>query len=229
MENRQGKLIVIEGTDCSGKETQTNILVENLMDLGYEVFRMPFPRYDTPTGRIIGGPILGKEYICPSYFEDAANIPPKVASLYYAADRLYHSEEIKKNLKEGKIVILDRYVESNMSCQGGKFKTQEERNAMYEYLETLEYGLHELARPDVVIFLHMPYEYSIELKKSRQEKLDDVEIDEQYLRNSESAYLEMKDKYNFKYIKCVKDDAVRSIEDISKDVLKLAKEIIDKN
>ena len=66
----RGKLIVIEGTDCSGKETQTNILMDRLKKEGYPVVKFSFPMYDTPTGKIVGGPYLGKEYICDGWFPE---------------------------------------------------------------------------------------------------------------------------------------------------------------
>jgi dTMP kinase len=111
----KGKLIVIEGTDCSGKETQTKLLVKYLKENNTKVFTMSFPNYDSPTGKIIGGPFLGKSYISEGYFpEGAPNVDPKVSSLYYAADRLYNLPIIQKKLNEGYIVILDRYVYSNM-------------------------------------------------------------------------------------------------------------------
>lgn len=225
--NLKGKLIVIEGNDCTGKETQCKLLIDRLIKEGYETFTMSFPRYDTPTGKIVGGPLLGKSYICESFFEDPANVPPKVASLYYSADRLYHKEEIMKNLNDGKIVVLDRYTTSNMGHQGGKLKTKEERSSMFEYFARLEYDLLELPKPDGVILLHMPYENALELKKKRAETPDKVEIDEDYLRHAESAYLEMKDKYDFKYVICANDGKTRAIEDIGEDVYKYAKEIID--
>ena len=92
-----GKIILIEGTDCSGKETQSNILEENLIKDGYKVFKMSFPVYDSPTGKIVGGPYLGKESISSGWFKEGANnVPAKVASLYYAADRLYNVGIINK-------------------------------------------------------------------------------------------------------------------------------------
>ena len=84
-----GKIILIEGTDCSGKETQSKLLTEKLKKLGYSATYFTFPNYDSPTGKIIGGPFLGKSYISEGYFpEGAPNVDPKVSSLYYAADRL---------------------------------------------------------------------------------------------------------------------------------------------
>lgn len=83
----KGKIIVIEGTDCSGKETQSKKLIERLNKEGIKTEYFSFPQYNTPTGRIVGGPYLGKSYICECWFpEGAINVDPKVASLYYAAD-----------------------------------------------------------------------------------------------------------------------------------------------
>ena len=84
----KGKIIVIEGTDCSGKETQTSLLVQNLKKQGRKIERLSFPDYDSPTGKIVGGPYLGRTGMGESFFkEGAAAVDPKVAALYYAADR----------------------------------------------------------------------------------------------------------------------------------------------
>ena len=142
---QKGKLIVIEGTDCSGKETQSKRLVEYINENGGKAVMFSFPMYDTPTGKIVGGPYLGKPEICEGYFkEKATNVDGKVASLYFAADRLYNSTLITDKLKEGYTVILDRYVESNMAHQGGKCVTLKERIKIWKFLEKLEYGLLKL-------------------------------------------------------------------------------------
>ena len=138
----KGKLIVIEGTDCSGKETQTKLLVKYLKENNIKVFTMSFPNYDSPTGKIIGGPFLGKSYISNGYFpEGAPNVDPKVSSLYYAADRLYNLPIIQKKLNEGYTVILDRYVYSNMAHQAGKEDDKEKRLALYNFNATFEFVL----------------------------------------------------------------------------------------
>ncbi len=223
----KGKLIIIEGTDCSGKETQCKKLIEKLNGEGYKTFTMPFPRYDTPTGAIIGGPLLGKSHICESFFGDPVSVPPKVAGLYYVADRLYNSSEIVKNLEEGKIVILDRYTTSNMGHQGGKLSTKEERKELYEFYDKLEFDMCGLPRPDGVIFLHMPAQNVFEIRTKRVEELDKVEQNDEYIKAAERAYLEMNDLFGFKYVPCAVEGKTRSIEDIGEDVYKLAKEIID--
>ena len=208
-------IIVIEGTDCSGKETQSKKLVEYLNNNGYKAIRYSFPNYDSPTGKIVGGSYLGKEHIGPCLFpEGAVNVDYKVASLYYAADRLYNIKEIENSINDGYIVILDRYVYSNMAHQGCKQQSKELRNDIYEWLEKLEFGLLKLPVPDVKLFLHMPSKYTKILKQNREESLDQHELNDEYISNAEAAYLELTDKYNFKTISCVDNDKIKSIDDI---------------
>ena len=217
----RGKIIVIEGTDCSGKETQTSLLVQRLKREGKKVERLRFPMYETPTGKIVGGPYLGKDYITPCWFsEGAVNVDPKVAALYYAADRKYNIWVILEDLKNGYNVVLDRYVYSNMAHQGGKFKTEKERDEMFNWIEKLEFDLLELPHADIKVFLHMPYEASIKLKESRvkSEKLDQHERSKEHLIHAERAYLELAKKSNFYKIECAKDDEVLPIEKISEEL-----------
>ena len=216
---KKGMFILIEGTDCSGKETQSKRLVERLNNEGIKSVYLTNPNYDTPTGKIVGGPYLGKQEICDCYFEEGAvNVNPKVAALYYGADRLYNKNKIDHYLNEGYVIIQDRYVESNMAHQGGKITDSKKRNEMFEWLEELEYGLLDLNRPDVIYFLHMPYEFAVELKKNRT-SLDGHEKSKEHLINAENAFLELKDKYGFEYINCTQENKIRSIEDINNEIL----------
>jgi len=211
----RGKLIVIEGTDCSGKETQSKKLIERFREEGIEIEYFSFPCYDTPTGKIVGGPYLGKLHICSGWFpESAPNVNPKVSALYYAADRKYNIEKINALLDAGKNVILDRYVYSNMAHQGGKIQDIKERDRMYTWLETLEFGLLELPIPDIKLFLHVSYEASQALKLNRQEALDENEKDKNHLLHAEQAYLEVADRYEFEKIECSYKDKIFSIDEI---------------
>ena len=224
---KKGKLIVVEGTDCSGKETQVKRAVARFKEMGLNIYNYSFPMYDTPTGRIVGGPYLGKSYICEGWFpEGATNVDALTASAYYAADRRYNIGIINEHLEKGDIVILDRYVESNMAHQGGKLKTPGERTKMYQKLDTLEFEIMELPRPDAVIFLYMPFEYAAVLKKNREETPDQHESNKAHLKQAETAYLELTEKYGYKKITCVKDDIIRTIDDINDEVVKTIKEII---
>ena len=221
----KGKLIVVEGTDCSGKETQTKLLIEHMKKEGLKVEKFSFPMYDTPTGKIVGGPYLGKKEICECWFkEGAVNLDPKVASLYYAADRKYNIDKALKLLDEGYYVLLDRYTTSNLAHQGSKIKDKDERFNMYQWIDKLEYWLLQLPKPDKTIFLHVPYEYSCELKKNRV-NLDENEKSPEHLKGAERAYLELVELYNWDKIECVKDGKLRSIEDINEEILKLIEEM----
>ena len=215
----KGKLIVIEGTDCSGKETQTKLLIEKLKKSNISVETFSFPNYNSATGKIIGGPYLGKSYICEGWFKETApNVNPKVSSLYYAADRLYNIDIINNYINKGINVILDRYIYSNMAHQGGKIKNKEERYQMYEWLENLEFNLLELPEPDIKIFLHMPYECSKKLKETRKESLDQHEQDKNHLLNAERSYIEISLKYNFHTIECSNNNHIKTIEEINNEL-----------
>lgn len=225
-----GKIIVIEGTDCSGKETQSNLLIEKLKKEKYKVAKLSFPDYSSPTGKIIGGPYLGKDYICQGWFKEGAiHVDNKVASLYYAADRRYHLKEILKLKDENDVLILDRYTFSNMAHQGGKILNFDMRYKMYKWIENLEFDYLELPRPDIVIFLHMPYKYSRKLRNNRIEHADEHEKSEEHLKNAEEAYIQLKDLYNFKTIECIKGTTIKSIEEINEEVLSYVHEFLKNN
>ena len=218
----RGKLLVIEGTEGSGKETQADLLVKRLNEMGEKAVKMRFPMYDTPTGKIIYEHILNKDGN--SYFDE--EVDPKALSLYYAADRVNNIGKINELLDKGVHVVLDRYVESNMAHQGGKLKTREERERMYQKLDELEFGIMELPRPDAVIFLYMPFEYAAVLKKNREETPDQHESNKAHLEQAEKAYLELTEKYGYIKVTCVKDDCIRTIDDINDEVVEKIKDII---
>lgn len=222
---KRGKLIAIEGTDASGKETQTKMLYDRLIEDNIPVFRDTFPRYNTPTGRIIGGPFLGKPEISASYFGSPADVDPKVASSYYVADRRYNLDLINKYLDVGHL-ILDRYVESNMGHQGGKIRDSKEREEFYKWLEKLEYEMYELPKPDLTIFLYMPFEKGMELKSKMNVAKDEVEKNIDYLKNSEEAFLQLSDLYGWKKIHCCLDNKIKIPEEIHKQVYFSVKQIL---
>lgn len=225
----QGKLITIEGTDCSGKETQTNLLIKKLREEGYQVQNFSFPNYNSATGKIIAGPYLGKEGYDKCYFEEGATeVDPKVASLYYAADRKYNIDKILFLLNQGYNVILDRYIYSNMAHQGGKIEDKNEREKMYDWLDKLEFDLLKLPKPELTIFLHMPLQAAEKLKEKRKEKADGHEKDINHLKRAETAYLELAKKYKFKAIECAENNIPKSIEEIGNVVYNEVKPFMNK-
>ena len=214
------KIIVIEGTDCSGKETQSKLIEEKLKKEGKKVLLISFPAYDSPTGKIIEGPYLGKSIN--TYFDEGpTNVDPKVISMYYAADRLYNLKDIDENLD---YIIFDRYVESNMAHQGSKIDNIEERKELYSFINELEYKLLQLPKPDITIFLHVPYEYVKKLKENRKQ-LDEHEKDDKFSKKSIDTYLELTNLYNWNKIECIKDNNLRSIEDINEEIMNIIKDV----
>ena len=214
------KIIVIEGTDCSGKETQSKLIEEKLKKEGKKVLRISFPAYDSPTGKIIEGPYLGKSMN--TYFDEGpTQVDPKVISMYYAADRLYNLKDIDENLD---YIIFDRYVESNMAHQGSKIDNIKERKELYNFINELEYKLLKLPKPDITIFLHVPYEYVKKLKENRKQ-LDEHEKDDKFSKKSIDTYLELTNLYNWNKIECIKDNNLRSIEDINEEIMNIIKDV----
>lgn len=201
----KGKLIVIEGTNSSGKETQAKLIVKRLNQDNIKSVLKRFPMYDSPTGQIIANDLLGKTG--KGLFKEGFNkIPPKVAALYYAADRSYNINDIKDLLDSGTNVILDRYVESNMAYQAAKFNTIPDKINMLLWMEQLEFNLLDLPRPDKVIFLFLPYEYRINKNSDQEEK------------NIEEVYSLMAERYQFDVINCIKDDQIKRIEAINDEI-----------
>ena len=223
----RAKILVIEGTDGSGKETQSKKLLEYLTSNGLKVKSYSFPIYESATGRIVGGPYLGKKEIGDSFFEEtSANVDPLVSSLYYAADRRYNFlKYIEDEIYKNDIIILDRYTTSNMGHQVGKARNIKEKKQILDFIDKLEFELCELPRPDKVIFLHMPFEAAKELRKSRVYS-DGNESSEEHLRHAEETYLDIAKIYDWHYINCLKTNKFENINDI-KSIDEISNEIID--
>lgn len=215
----KGKFIVIEGTDCSGKETQSKLIEKKLKEQGIKCIRLSFPMYDTPTGKIVGDYYLGREE--KSLFkEGAVEVDPHIASLYYAADRKYNIEKALKYYEDGYYIILDRYTTSNQAHQGSKILDKDERFNMYQWIDKLEYWLLQLPKPDKTILLHVPYKETLKLMKNRK-TLDDNEKDPEYLKRSEEAYIELSELYNWDRVECIKDEKLKTIEEINEEIMKI--------
>lgn len=239
---KRGKFIVIEGTDCSGKNVQTKLLTQRLNDEGIKTINTSFPKYDSPSGNMVGL-YLGKhpsELHNPffditkmphfgSWFgKNPQDVDPYVASCYYGANRRAHRKDITGPLDNGINVICDRYTTSNMGHQGGKYDNEEDREKFFMDLEQFEYGFLKLPRPDQVIFLHMPYESGMELKKGRPGEPDLHESDPDHLMRAEQSYMHLARFYNWITVDCAShingklarkpEDLVRTPEDIHEEV-----------
>lgn len=224
---QKGKLIVIDGTDGSGKATQSELLSKRLKKEGYEVRRVAFPRHGKKSAWLVDEYLRGK-------YGSAKEVGPYVASIFYACDRYDASFEIRKFLKEGKIVISDRYVTANMGHQGGKIKDSKERKNFFKWLYNLEYRIFLLPKPDLTIIFHVDAAIAqkmVDKKDSRSyikgKRRDLHEKSLNHLKNAEKAYQEMSDLFpDFISMKCTENKKIMSKEKISELVWKEAKKII---
>lgn len=182
-----GKLIVIEGTDGSGKKTQTELLRSRAQAEGFSVASLSFPQYGKKSAGLV------EEYLRGAY-GTANDVSPYTSSLFYALDRYDASFTIRALLEQGTHVILDRYVDSNAGHQGGKIANEKERERYLEWLYELEYTILKCPKPDRVIVLHLPAEESQRRIRDRAIKnstgvLDIHEADIDHLSSAEKTYL----------------------------------------
>ena len=119
---------------------------------------------------------------------------------------------------EAKIILLSHLKRIK------KEEDKNKRNEIYNFIYELEFNLLKLIKPDIVVFLHMPTKFALELRKNRT-SLDEHEKSVKHLTMAETSYLELKDKYGFKYISCVKEDKLRDIEDINDELYELIRNI----
>jgi len=234
-DSHRGKIIVLDGADCSGKETQTKILFERLRNERILCEMMSFPQYGTPTGDIVGECYLGKNlrHDGGSWFGDADSVDPKIASLLYAADRRAALPKINKILNSGANLLLNRYYQSNMGHQGCKISSKYEREQMFFWIQKLELEMLEIPREDTTIFLYMPINVAIELRKARdlekKEILDSHESNIEHLKRAEETYLYLEKFFEWKRIDCAPDGTIKSLRatgDISNEVYEHVMEVI---
>ena len=214
-----GKLFVIDGTDGSGKQTQFQQLQESLLKDGIDYKVVSFPNYDSPSSALV------QMYLSGEFGENAKEISPYIASTFYAADRYATFQTgYKKYYEDGGIILADRYTTANMVHQAGKIKDEKEREKFLNWLWDFEFNLYGLPVPSEVFFLNMPVEKSIELMKDRenkfthQEKKDIHERDINHLKDAYEAACDVSKKYNWYEIKCVKNNEIRTIEDIHQEI-----------
>lgn len=218
----KGKLIVIDGTDGSGKKTQTKLLIDRLQKEGHRAISISFPQYGKKSAGLV------EEYLNGRYGK-AKEVSPYVASLFYALDRFDLSAEIRTRLEENKIIVTDRYVDANAGHQGGKIRDPRERGRFISWLYDLEYRILGIPSPDIVFILHVPAEVGQRLVLAKQQRLyaerayieegkkqDLHEGDLEHLKAAEGAYLWLTEEYpnEHKLIECVKEDRLLSPEEI---------------
>ena len=213
----KGKLIVLEGTDASGKKTQLGLLERRLKKEKHKTAVFDFPRYNSYYGRIIAKYLNGD-------FGKLDNVDPYFISLAYAFDRREARDKIKNALKKG-MVICNRYVDSNKAHQASRLRDKEQKSFI-EWINGLEYKINKMPQPDLTIFLYVPYNISSRLaskereRKYTKKKKDLHEKNKNYMKKTEAVYLKLSKNKNWKRINCTKNNKILSREDIHEMVWK---------
>lgn len=219
-----GKLIVIEGTDGSGKQTQSDLLYNYFKnEENKNVMKLTFPDYESETSALVRMYLEGK------FGSSADSVDPKIASVFYAADRYasYKTKWETFSKEKDNIIIFDRYVTSNMVHQAAKISDISAKNEYLDWIYDFEYNVMGLPKPDKVIFLNMRFDLAQMLMRNRANKItnesakDIHERDVEYMKKCYENACYVSDKYRWNEIKCFNGDSVRSISDIQEEIRKI--------
>lgn len=224
---KKGIFIVIEGTDGSGKATQTKMLADRLIASGLPVEIFDFPQYFKTSSDFVKAYLQGR-------YGSIKEVSPQKASLLYALDRFEAAPDIRAALAAGKIVLANRYVASNMGHQGAKIKNADERMRFFLWVQDLEYKILEIPKPDLNIVLHVPAAIAQQLvdKKTGSEraytkgkKRDLHESNLAHLKRAEATYLELVRLFprQFTLLECATKKKLVPIEEVGEQIWRSVK------
>ena len=220
-----GKLIVIEGTDGSGKSTQFKLLTQYLENQGAEFQKLVFPQYSEPSSALI------RMYLGGDFGSKPSDVGPYAASAFYAVDRYASYKKVWGTWYEnGGLIVSDRYTTSNAVHQASK-EPEETRADFLKWLYDFEYDKLGLPRPDLTIYLDVPTDFTEKLLRHREAdtntKADIHEKDMQYLATCRKTGKKAAQFYGWTVINCVKDGTMRSIEDIHEEIYRHVKNCLE--
>lgn len=224
-----GILIAIEGVDGSGKQTQSDLLTENLKGKGYRVQKIGFPDYNSKSS------VLVKMYLMGEFSKNPKDITAYQASTFFAADRYasWMTGAWRGHYQAGDIVLADRYTTANMVHQAGKIQDLTERDKFLDWLYDFEFNLYGIPVPDLVFFLDVPPEFQKIFVRERKNKItggaeqDIHESSEEHIRESYESARYVAQKFHWVTIQCVVDGKLRTIDDISEEILRITVEKIE--
>ncbi len=222
---KQGIFIVIEGTDGSGKATQAQLLAARLKKAGRRLEQFDFPQYFKSSSDFVKAYLQGR-------FGSIKEVSPRKASLLYALDRFEAAGDIKKALSQGKVVLANRYVGSNMGHQGAKIASGDERLKYFMWDMELEYNILEIPKPNINIILRVPAKVAQQLVDQKQgkerfytkgKKRDLHESSLSHLKKAEETYTEMARYFpkQFILIDCAPKGKLLPVEEISEKIWKI--------
>ncbi|MEG1553571.1 MAG: dTMP kinase [Rikenellaceae bacterium] len=169
--------IVIEGLDGAGKSTQLKMIIDHFNAIGVECLNIHFPRFETPIyGELIAKFLRGE-------LGELNSVNPYLVALIYAGDRAEAAHKISEALLQGKAVILDRYIYSNIAFQCAKCKNKEESVELSKWIFDLEYNHNHIPKPDISIFLDVPMTFT--KKKLEENRVGD---DRGYLKGKQDIH-----------------------------------------
>jgi dTMP kinase len=220
-----GKLIVIEGTDGSGKSTQFRMLSEHLLRDGRNFKHIVFPRYDQDSSALI------RMYLSGQFGNRPTDVNAYAASSFYGVDRFAsYKMDWGTYYENGGVVLSDRYTTSNAVHQTSK-EPEEKREAFLKWLYDFEYDKLGLPQPDLIIYLDVPTDFTEKLLRHREQdtntKADIHEKDMQYLATCRQIGRAAANFYGWTVISCVKDGAMRTIEDIHQEIYSYVKSCLE--
>ncbi|MBP3508655.1 dTMP kinase [Oscillibacter sp.] len=219
-----GKLIVFEGTDGSGKATQSKLLCSRLEAEGIPFRKIDFPRYGKPSAAMV------QEYLNGNLGKKPGDVNAYAASMFFSMDRYASYQQDWGDFYEaGGLVVADRYTTSNAVHQASKL-LKSERKEYLDWLFELEYGKLGLPKPDLVIYLDMPTEITEQMMRQREQATgthaDIHEQDETYLKNCRANAKEIVKECGWSVLNCAKDGNPRTPEDIHAQVYRLVKKLL---
>lgn len=222
-------LINIEGTDSSGKQTQTRMLYEHLAQKGLRVKQISFPNYNSESSALV------KMYLNGDFGKNPEDVNAKAASIFFACDRFASFRtHWKKYYESGYIIVSDRYTSSNIINQACKIDDIKEKMEFVSWLEELEYETFEIPKPDKTIFLNMPYEKSQELMKNRRNKIsgekqkDIHESNSEYLKVTYERSMEICEKLSWHKVDCVNEYGdLKTLKDINTEIIEIVEGMLN--
>lgn len=211
-----GKLIVIEGTDGSGKSTQFRLLTDRLESEQVKFQKLVFPQYSEPSSALI------RMYLGGEFGKSPSDVNAYAASAFYSVDRYASYRKVwGKWYEEGGLVVSDRYTTSNAVHQASK-EPEIKREDFLNWLYDFEYDKLGLPRPDLVIYLDVPTDFTEKMLRHRESETnthaDIHEQDMQYLATCRRMGRAAAEHYGWTVIRCVRDGAMRSMEDIHEEI-----------
>lgn len=197
--------IVLEGLDGAGKSTQIRLLRDYLQSRGIQSRYLHFPRFDAPVyGELIARFLRGE-------LGGVNDVDPYVVALLYAGDRADAATQIRAWIAQGEAVIVDRYVYSNIGYQCAKKESREEKAALKQWILNLEYKVNSIPKPDVSLFLDVPFKFTQSKLTSQREGED-----RDYLHGSKDIHessLELQRQVRMEYLRAAEEDSAFRVVD----------------